>query len=130
MIEKGANDWNIGLMGACYGGHLEIANLMIEKGVNCWNSVLHIAWQYGHLDIVNLIIEKGADPSRTYEMFFKIPKDDRVIEIIYSSLYDYLPDEMINIVLKYSIIEDFNLYEWLNLSVYQEHQHPTLKYIL
>ncbi len=28
-------------------------------------------------------------------------------------MYDYLPDEMINEVLKYSIFEDFNLYFWI-----------------
>ncbi len=31
MIEKGATDWNWGLLGACRGGHMEIVKLMIEK---------------------------------------------------------------------------------------------------
>ena len=36
MIEKGANNWNSGLNGACQGGRLEIVNLMIKKGAdNC-----------------------------------------------------------------------------------------------
>ena len=26
MISKGANNWNIGLIGACYGGHIEIVD--------------------------------------------------------------------------------------------------------
>ena len=32
MIEKGANDWNYGLWGACMGGNMKIIKLMIEKG--------------------------------------------------------------------------------------------------
>ncbi len=82
FIEKGANDWNYGLRGACLGGNL---------------------------DIVNTLIEKGAKPPKEYRIPFKVPKDNRVIEIIYVSLYDYLPDEMIDIILKYSIVENFNL---------------------
>jgi len=34
MIEKGANDWNWGLQGACEGGHYELAEWMIEKGAD------------------------------------------------------------------------------------------------
>ncbi len=59
------------------------------------------------------MIEKGAEPLDEYNIPFKIPKNDQIIEIIYTSLYDYLPDEMINIILQYSIVEDFNLHEWL-----------------
>jgi hypothetical protein len=32
MIEKGANWWDGGLVCACYGGHLDIVQLMIDKG--------------------------------------------------------------------------------------------------
>ena len=32
LIEKGANRWDWGLYGACFGRHFEIAKLMIEKG--------------------------------------------------------------------------------------------------
>ena len=32
MIEKGADDWDGGLEGACYGGNRELADYMIEKG--------------------------------------------------------------------------------------------------
>jgi hypothetical protein len=35
-IEKGLNDWNKGLYGACSGGHLAIVELMIEKGATDW----------------------------------------------------------------------------------------------
>ena len=37
MISKGANDWNLGLNGACKGGHKEIVDYMISKGANDWN---------------------------------------------------------------------------------------------
>ena len=42
MIEKGANDWNRGLRGACLRGKKELALLMIEQGaIRCnrcsWN---------------------------------------------------------------------------------------------
>jgi len=35
MIEKGANDWNSGLRGACKGGKRELADYMSEKGATC-----------------------------------------------------------------------------------------------
>ncbi len=108
MIDKGAN-W--GLEGACKGGHLDIIELMIEKGAKDWNWGLEGACEGGHLDIIKLMIKKGAEPLDEYEIPF-IPKNDKIIEIIYASMYDYLPDEMINIVLQYSIVEDFNLYKW------------------
>ncbi len=37
MIEKGANDWNWGLEGACSSGNLEIVELMIQKSANKCN---------------------------------------------------------------------------------------------
>jgi len=86
FIKKGADSWDLGLYGACHGGYE---------------------------DIIQLMLDKGAEPLYEYEIPFKIPKDDENIMLIYSSLYDYLPDEMINEVLKYSAVEDFNLYEWL-----------------
>ncbi len=42
MIEKGANDWNLGLEGSCSSGNSEIVELMIQKGANnctyCYNN--------------------------------------------------------------------------------------------
>ncbi len=113
LIKKGAKDWDIGLRGACKGGHLDLVNLMIEKGTKNWNFGLFGACKGGHLDIVKLMLQKGAEPQDEYKISFN-PKNDQIIEIIYASLYDYLPDEMINEVLKYSIVEDFNLYEWFS----------------
>jgi len=112
FIKKGANNWNYILSVACQGGHLDLVNMMIQKGANV-NWGLAGACKGGHLDLVNMMIQKGANPMSEYKIPFKIPKDDQIIKIIYNSLYDYLPDEMIDIVLKYSIVEDFNLYKWL-----------------
>jgi ankyrin repeat protein len=61
MIEKGADNWNRGLDGACFGGHLDIVKFMIEKGANEWNRGLFYACYGGHLDIVKFLIEKGAN---------------------------------------------------------------------
>ncbi len=131
MIKKGASYLDIGLRGACEGGHLEIMTYMIEKGAKNWKYGLQGACEGGHADIVKLIIEKEKIKWRQYPLDpiiisvdeskgiifsrvpFKIPKDDDIIKVIYISLYDYLPDEMINEVLKYSIVEDFSLREWL-----------------
>ena len=75
-IKKGADEWNMGLIAACYGGnrgpthtltcgHMDIVKLMIEKGANEWNNGLYEACKGGcpkssHLDIVKLMIEKGS----------------------------------------------------------------------
>ena len=60
MIEKGATDWDWGMGRACEGGHLEIAKLMIEKGAHDWNWGMRYACEGGHLEIVKLMIKKGA----------------------------------------------------------------------
>ena len=61
MIEKGANDWDGGLEGACEGGNKETVEMMIEKGANNWNEGLEGACEGGNKEIVDLMIEKGAD---------------------------------------------------------------------
>lgn len=60
MIEKGADDWNGGLEDACFGGHMDIINLMISKGANNWNSGLEEACWHGNQTLIRLMIEKGA----------------------------------------------------------------------
>ena len=39
-IDKGENNWNFGLCGACEGGHIEIVKLMIEKGATNWKMLI------------------------------------------------------------------------------------------
>ena len=55
------NIWHWGFRGACYGGHMNIVQLMIEKGANQWNYVLYAACKGGHMNIIKLMIEKGAN---------------------------------------------------------------------
>lgn len=59
-IEKGANDFDQALYGACEGGNMEIVNLMIEKGAKIGYSILFWACLGGHIEIINLMIKKGA----------------------------------------------------------------------
>jgi|SRR3990172_1478568 len=72
----GANNWNMGLQGACRGGaccagghcpHRDLVDFMVEKGANNWDGGLWDACRGGacfgqcpHLDIVKLMIQKGA----------------------------------------------------------------------
>ena len=53
--------WNVGMWGACKGGHMDIVKFMIEKGAKSWTLGLEDASRNGHIDIVELMIEKGAD---------------------------------------------------------------------
>jgi len=68
MIEKGADNWEGGLWGACHGGHRELAELMIEKGADSWKWGLRYACSGGggHRELAELMIEKGADPRKCY----------------------------------------------------------------
>ena len=60
MIEHGATDWDLGLCGACKGGHVELANMMIERGATNWNQSLYNACKGGHIALANMMIERGA----------------------------------------------------------------------
>ena len=61
MIEKGANNWNVGLEGACEGGNKEIIELMIEKGANDLNWGLQIACNGGNKEIAKIMKQKGGN---------------------------------------------------------------------
>ena len=56
MVAKGADDWNGGLKGACFGGRVEIVRLMAAKGATNWNGGLFGACRGGHMEIVRLIL--------------------------------------------------------------------------
>ena len=60
MIEKGATDWNWGLRGACEGGHMALAQLMFEKGATDLNWGLWGACEGGQMELAQLMIERGA----------------------------------------------------------------------
>ena len=61
MIQRGANDWDAGLHGACFGGHRDVAELMIQNGANAWNGGLWRACCGGHRGLAELMIQKGAN---------------------------------------------------------------------
>lgn len=62
MIQKGANDFNCGLLyGTCSGGHLDIAEYMIELGASEFDYGLEGACESGHLDLAEYMIQKGAN---------------------------------------------------------------------
>ena len=56
--------WSDGLIEACKGGHLEIAELMIEKGARRFDEGLEEACERGHDELVYLMICEGADGCR------------------------------------------------------------------
>jgi len=51
---------NMGLEGACIGGHKDLAKLMIAKGANNLDRCLQSACQEGHKDLAELMIVSGA----------------------------------------------------------------------
>ena len=59
----------MGLGGACDGGHRELAELMIEKGATDWNWGLMDACYGGHRDLAEWMIAKGADPYNRHYRF-------------------------------------------------------------
>jgi hypothetical protein len=60
FIEKGANNWNLGMCGAAEGGHKELIDFFIEKGARDWNDGMREA-EKGHKELVDFFIKKGAD---------------------------------------------------------------------
>lgn len=60
ILERRVN-LNLGLSGACEGGHLDLVNFLISKGAKNWNTGLYGASRGGHLNLVKLMIVKGAD---------------------------------------------------------------------
>jgi len=63
FIEKGANNWVLGMYGAAGGGHRDLVQFFIEKGANHWNSGMYraAAAEGGHRNLVEFFIEKGAN---------------------------------------------------------------------
>ena len=60
MISKGATDWELGLMGSCRSGNRELVDIMISKGATWWSAALWYACLGGNIEIVNLMIEYGG----------------------------------------------------------------------
>ena len=61
FITKGTNNWNWGMWGAAYGGHLELVDFFITKGANDWNWGMWSAAKGGSQALVDFFITKGAN---------------------------------------------------------------------
>lgn len=60
LIEKGANDWDIGMHGAIINNDRDLINFFITKGARLWNYAMEVAAKMDNLDLVNFFIEKGT----------------------------------------------------------------------
>ena len=61
LISRGIQDWDLGLAGACVGGHLNIARLMIRKSKKSrhkldWDNGLECACESGNVKLVNFML--------------------------------------------------------------------------
>jgi ankyrin repeat protein len=65
FVEKGANNWNWGLIGAAHSGDLELVEFFISKGASEWDRAMMTAASRGHLDLVKFFVgkqfEKGVN---------------------------------------------------------------------
>jgi hypothetical protein len=62
LIKNGNTSWTKGLVGACEGGHLQLAQLMVSKGANYrgpWSFIC--ACRSGNWDLVMYLISLGRD---------------------------------------------------------------------
>ena len=130
MIENGADDWNSGLWRACEKGHINIVNLMIKKGADSLDLGLYKACKRCHINLVNYMIEKGGK----INIYFSYPKYHNNIiallelglninklltikgidilvnklkqfkEMTYNELYQYMPNELVNLVSQYCLL--------------------------
>ena len=60
MINRGADNLNLGLSNACQNGHTKLAYQMIYKGATDLNLGLYSACKSGNLETIELMLEKGA----------------------------------------------------------------------
>lgn len=72
-IKDGANDWNRGLTHACYGGNLQVIQLMIDHGATSFDQGLICAFYTNKIDIAELMISFGAkmDVSKLISTYYK-----------------------------------------------------------
>lgn len=60
LFKKGADHLNLALDGAVYNGDMDLINFIIEKGVDDWDSALNIAIKKGNIPLINFFKKKGA----------------------------------------------------------------------
>jgi hypothetical protein len=71
IIQKGCNNWERGLQGACKGGHLDIIKLMIFKGAKDFVTAFNFACSGGNLKIVKFIYQFIDDHSFIFDKALK-----------------------------------------------------------
>jgi len=58
MIEKGANDFNAGLLEACKCGNIEIVELLIKMGASDIIGGFRMAGNFNKSEVVKMFLEK------------------------------------------------------------------------
>ena len=58
MVEKGATEFNEGMVSACLDGHIDVVKNMIEMGANGFTRAARNVYDEGHDDIVQLMKKK------------------------------------------------------------------------
>jgi len=58
FIQKGADNWDLGMEAAAEGGHKDLVQFFIEKGANYWNWGMHYAEVGGYKEIVEFFVQK------------------------------------------------------------------------
>jgi hypothetical protein len=60
LIRHGNTAWNIGMLGASTGGHLDLVKSMSNRGAANWNECIVGAASTGHVRMVQYLISRGA----------------------------------------------------------------------
>ena len=68
MVDLGANDFQSGLIYACYGGHIPAIKYMIEKGAKNLDEGLRAAVYHNKTKAVDYIIKRGARVRDEYDL--------------------------------------------------------------
>ena len=67
LFDKGANDFDSGLMGAAEAGHIDIVQLMLDKGAQYYNSAFIEAARHKQRDVVQLLLDKGVNTAEAIQ---------------------------------------------------------------
>jgi hypothetical protein len=89
MINRNLDLWIEGLYGACFGGNIQIVELMIEKMSHCmvfrvyhWNKCMSNACKGGYLDIVENMIKRGANDWNSGLLCACLGGDREIVELM------------------------------------------------
>jgi hypothetical protein len=107
MIERATN-WNRGLMGACWNGHLGLVNLMISRGATDWNMGLDHAWDGGHLDLVKymirLMIKRKIKVDSEYRYLEIVEREEIMKDLLNGAL---IRDRLLGLGPEFDVIDKY-----------------------